>query len=424
MATRAAAPTRFDRYNQLDGLTPTPELVVSILRDADDGYLTRLDDLMTVMQERDSRLAGEIRARKNAVLGLDWHIMPAGEEARDEEIAEFVREVLNGIEDWEEDLGDLLEGVFRPLAAAELEWEIVDGRATLAGLWRVPMKRFRWTIEGLELLESPYKVHGEPVDSPELQDRLVLFSARSRSGFLPRMGILRELVKPWILKDFAVKDWSVFLEKFGIPFALGEYENPEQAEDLLEALSKFGADGFGAVPSGVQVNLVEAAKGSVDAHKQLTDWVDQQYSIAIRGHSAASESTPGRLGGDDIAAAVRGDLIRSDARAIENVVNSQIIRRLVGFNFEGADPPRYVIDTSEPVNRVQEAEIVGRLLEAGVALPAMEVYERTGYKPPEEGEDVVEPMQRGIPAVASTADREAAGILGDVVRSWSTGKRS
>jgi phage gp29-like protein len=78
---------------------------------------------------------------------------------------------------------------------------------------------------------------------------------------------------------------------------------------------------------------------------------------------------------------VRSEYIESDARALMNVINSQLIRWIVDFNF-GADTPapRFVIDTTEDDGLDQEIQVDQELVKMGVPLPLSYFYER--YKRP------------------------------------------
>ena len=62
-------------------------------------------------REKDPHLFSQLQTRKNAVTGLDFEVIPFGDEPLDKEIADFIEEQLNGIESFEDVENDLLDAI-------------------------------------------------------------------------------------------------------------------------------------------------------------------------------------------------------------------------------------------------------------------------------------------------------------------------
>jgi phage gp29-like protein len=59
------------------------------------------------MLEKDARLFALFQSRKLGVLTVEHEIVPASEESADQEIADFVRKVIEGSKEWRSHLADL-----------------------------------------------------------------------------------------------------------------------------------------------------------------------------------------------------------------------------------------------------------------------------------------------------------------------------
>ena len=96
-----------DRWSTYPSQGLTPQRLALILKEADAGDVMRQSELFEEMEEKDAHLASVLQTRKNAVLGLEWKIEPASDEAQDIKIAEFCDETLSGLKKFNEGLLDL-----------------------------------------------------------------------------------------------------------------------------------------------------------------------------------------------------------------------------------------------------------------------------------------------------------------------------
>ena len=84
---------------------------------------------------------------------------------------------------------------------------------------------------------------------------------------------------------------------------------------------------------------------------------------------------------------VRSEYAEFDAKALMAVINEQLVRPLVNFNF-GPDvqPPRWVIDTTQEEDLVEQLEVDRGLVAAGVPLSLDYFYRRYRRPAPGAGE--------------------------------------
>lgn len=134
---------------------------------------------------------------------------------------------------------------------------------------------------------------------------------------------------PVTFKKGGLKFWAVFLEKFGMPHAVGKLPRSatdRERGDLLDTLVKMVRDACAVFPDDASIELLQysGTAGSSDAYERFARYHDGQISSVLLGHSAAADSTPGRLGGEDTALEVRGDIVDNDCSMIEDSLNTLI----------------------------------------------------------------------------------------------------
>ena len=91
-----------------------------------------------------------------------------------------------------------------------------------------------------------------------------------------------------------MKDWATFIEKYGMPILLGEYDESSSEEDkgaLMEALINIGTDSAGIISRNTKVNVIDNdKKSSADIFESMARFCDEQISKAILGQTLTSDS--------------------------------------------------------------------------------------------------------------------------------------
>ena len=111
-----------DKYSDYPSNGLNPIRLAEIFREADAGDVLRQVELFEDIEEKDPHLFSQLQTRKNAVTGLDFEIIPFGDEPRDKEIADFIAEQLESIESFEEVETDLLDAIGKGFAVSEILW--------------------------------------------------------------------------------------------------------------------------------------------------------------------------------------------------------------------------------------------------------------------------------------------------------------
>ncbi len=387
-----------DKYSEYPSNGLTPVKLAEILREADNGDVLRQMELFEEMEEKDPHLFSQLQTRKNAVTGLDFEIIPFGDDPRDKEIADFVGEQLGGIEGFEDVETDLLDAIGKGFAVGEIMWGYDEGRIVVREIKARHQKRFFW-----DSLDDSFKVHTpeapEGVTLPP--NKFIVHRYKARSGHTSRAGILRVVAWMYLFKNYDLKDWVSFAEVYGLPLRLGKYQPGASEADkaaLMQALIQIGADAAGIIPDGTTIDFINTEKtSSSDLYERLARYCDEQMSKAILGQTLTSDSGGGSYAQSKTHNDVRHDLTVADCKALASTLRRDLIRPLCIFNFgEDKRIPHIRFDCEESEDLTQTAEILSTLIErTGLRVPTSYLYKKFSIPEPEVDEEVAAPRITG-----------------------------
>ena len=196
----------------------------------------------------------------------------------------------------------------------------------------------------------------------------------------------------WFKKQ-TLKFWVIFNEKFGQPTVVGKYPSGTSVVDqasLLDVVESLQTDAGVTIPQNMVIELLEARRtGTINTYKDLVDWCNDEISKIVLGETLTADEgrRTGSLALGRVHDIVRNEYIEFDAKALMAVVNEQLVRPLVRFNFgREVPPPRWVIDTSADEDLKEQLEIDRGLIAAGVPLALEDFYRRYRRPAPAEGE--------------------------------------
>ena len=313
-------------------------------------------DLRIYDQTRsDAQVQTALQQRKLALSGKEWTVTAGGKRAIDKAAADFIREQLGNIQ-FDRITEKMLSGLFWGYAVAECLWS-TDGRFIVPSDIKVKkQRRFGFAPDGtLRLLTSSNQL-GEAL--PERK-----FWAYATGGDddddLYGLGLAHYLYWPVFFKRNDIKFWLIFLEKFGMPTAVGTYPAgtlTDEKDKLLQALHAIQSDSGVRIPDTMQIELLEAARSGAADYAALYEVMNAAISKVILGHSGTTDSTAGKLGGDNMASEVRNDLIAADSDLICSSFNMTVVKWLIDWNFNGAATPLVYRNIKEEVDLKSQIE--------------------------------------------------------------------
>ncbi|NPV89808.1 MAG: DUF935 domain-containing protein [Firmicutes bacterium] len=389
-----------DKYSTYPSNGLTPVRLARIFREADAGDVLRQMELFEEMEEKDPHLFSQLQTRKNAVTGLDYEIIPFSDDEGDKEIAEFVKQEIESLENLEDALLDLLDAIGKGIAISEIIWTYDEGKVTVKDIkWR-HQKRLFW--DDRDILKITTKDFPSGLEIPE--NKFIIHRYKARSGHPSRAGVLRVVAWMYLFKNYDIKDWVSFCEVFGMPLRLGKY-NPSASEEdklaLMRALVQIGTDAAGIIPDGTEIEFKESAKTtSINVYESLARFCDEQTSKAVLGQTLTSDSGSGSYAQSKTHNEVRHDLTVADCKALAATLRRDLIRPLVLFNYgEDKRIPYLRFDCEEADDQKETVDIYEKLIcNIGLKVPTAHLYKKFSIPKPEEGEEVATPPA-GMPGM-------------------------
>ena len=386
----------------------TPSRLASILDQAEQGHLLAQFDLFEDMEEKDGHIAAELGKRRRALL-VDWSVAPPDNpSAQERAAAQVLAELLSEVPDFEDVLFDVTDAIGKGFACCEIEWHR-PGRYWLPKSvthrpqsWFTVHRGFRQELR----LRSNTVVDG--VAGEPLQPfGWVTHVHKAKSGYLERTALCRQLVWPYLFKNYSVGDLAEFLEIYGIPVRIGKYHSgASEAEKmtLMRALVGIGHNAAGIIPSGMELEFLDAASGDPKAFELMMNWCERTQSKVILGATLTSgadgQSSTNALG--NVHNEVRKDLRDSDIRQLCSTVTRDLLYPLAALN--GLAPaglrrcPVFRLDVGETEDLAAYAEALPKLVAVGLQIPVQWAQEKLGIPQPEAGQAVL-----GVAAAAGPA---------------------
>ncbi len=306
---------------------------------------------------RDDQVASTFGQRRLAVVSREWEVLPGGESAQDQAAADHLREVLEHI-GWDARTDKMLYGVYYGHAVAECLWARDGRHITMTALKVRNRRRFGFAPDGGLRLKTSRTPHGEVLPERKFWS----FETGSTDDDEPYgLGLAHWLYWPVLFKRNGLKFWLIFLEKFGMPTVTGKYPpgaTEQERRRLLEATQAVQTDSGVILPEGMMLELLEAARAGRPEYEGLYDHMDRAITKVVLGHTGGSDSTPGKLGSEDMAQDVRRELIKADADLVCDSFNRGPARWLTDWNYPGAAYPKVwrKVEDSEDLGQVAERE--------------------------------------------------------------------
>jgi phage gp29-like protein len=187
----------------------------------------------------------------------------------------------------------------------------------------------------------------------------------------------------YLFKNGGFRDWSVFLERFGMPFLLGkipsgDYRDAKLRNELMQQLMavRSGGSGVGTTETDMQM-LNGATSGSQTAYLDFCHYCDDIITLAILGQLGTSAKSTGFSNGG-AQAQVRQDILDADCALVSGVINKALIPWMCAVRGLPQDADvEFVIDSEEPEDLERRASRDLKLAQATGCKLAKEYAEKT-----------------------------------------------
>ena len=312
---------------------------------------------------RDDQVRAALTQRLARVVAMDWEVVPGGDRAEDLAAAQGLRQALDEI-DFDRITKLMLHGLFYGYSVAEVMWRDEGARVGLADIKVRDRGRFMFGRDGSLRLRSISNLNGEPMPDRKFW----VFTTGADHGDNPYgLGLAHWLYWPVYFKRGGIKSWVKFLDKYGAPTAKGVFPRgatEEEKRKLLDALRAISTDAGIIVPEGMQVELIEAARGGQAEYAGLYDRMNEAIAKVILTQTMTLESgssySQSRVHWD-----VGAQMARDDADTLMQSFNRSVAVWLCQWNFPGARPPKVWRRVVDRPSRDESAELDGKIAGLG-----------------------------------------------------------
>lgn len=324
-----------------------------------DSVLNSLGGNLLAYEEvlRDDQVMSTFQQRRLAVISTPWEIQPGGPALKDKKAAEFLTEMLNKI-GFDKIIEKMLYGTFYGYSVGECMWAYDGTNITLDSIKVRKARRFRFAPDGqIHMLTYSNMLPGE-VMPPR---KFWAFACGADNDDEPYgLGLAHWLYWPVFFKKNGIKLWLKFLDKFAQPTGVGKYPRGSQQADiskLLGALQAISTDSAIAIPEGMAIELLEAARSGTVDYSTLYDKMNQAISKVVLGQMMTSEAVGGHNKAQ-VQMSVRQDLVRADADLICDSFRRTVAAWITEWNFPGAAVPklRHIIEEPEDLKARAERD--------------------------------------------------------------------
>jgi phage gp29-like protein len=184
-------------------------------------------------------------------------------------------------------------------------------------------------------------------------------------------GSVRALAQPWLVRQFALRDWARWSERHGMPIYLAKTPaggDPKQIAAFTSAMTALGSETVVELPQGVDkqfgfdLDLLEATDAGWQGFQQLINQCDMSIVLCLMYQNLTTEMKEGSFAAARVHADIRQSALEADARALEHTLYTQVARPFAAFNF--GDPelaPRTTWDVTPVEDNLQLANIMDKI---------------------------------------------------------------
>lgn len=419
----------------------SPAQLGALLREADAGDMSAQSDLFELLEQHDLHLHAEYSARKADVSRLQWSIVaPKNASADEQALADWLTDWVGGFDADQINslIYNLADAIGKGYSAVELApWTLVDGALRPSQLNPVPGRHFQFDSQSVGVARDELRLRdGTPGGAALWPAGWIVHRVRAMSGLAGTDMLFRPVAIMSLLKRFSLSDWSEFLDGYGMPMRLGKYpagSSDDEQRRLMWGLNQLGRHGYGVVPDGMSIELVQAVQsGAGDAFASLVAYCDKTISRAVLGSTLTSSADGGTktnaLG--KVHADARHNLTVDDAQGIGGTITAQLLWPAAQLNrgwTNRARLPRFVLDTRKPADIAMYATALPALVGMGARIPLSWLHDTINVPIAADDEPMLQAPAPAAPAapVPAPATRRAplsadpAPAPADPVAAWS-----
>ncbi len=326
----------------------------------------------------DPHIRSCIQSRKAGVLSLERQIR---QDQSDNTIYKFVKYALGKL-DIQGLIRNILEAPLYGFQIFEIIWEKENGKYLPHKI--EPRQQEYFTIGNNNKIyyKSPAKTQNQ-----ELPEYKFLVAIYEQSASKPYgESLLAKCFWPATFKNGGMRFWVNYIEKFGMPSVVAQYQrgaSQEEVNKLAEVLGEMSDENVIVTPEDITIEMKETNKSSsAELFHQMIKHCNSEISKALLSQTLTTELDGGSLAAAETHFKVREEIIHSDIGLVEKILND-LIGMIVSLNFSKFSAPVFaIIRQNADMEKIWNRDI--QLLNSGKITFTKEYWiENYGFTPNE-----------------------------------------
>lgn len=324
------------------------------------------------------KIIGEIVQRK-------WEIDPASPSDRDEEVAEFVRQVLKRMgtntrqsygkemlvtsnSAFDTFIRGMCESMILGISVGEICWMRQGNYIVPSEIKIRDPRRFQFVLNEDGTISPRLMTVDAPVEGLPLPLRsMVIHRHWAYSNFMDPYGtgLGRQLYSLVEFRRTLMSFWLQYADKHTTPTAVGKFSlgtPDDEVASLFSALQRLGQETAIVIPNEMEIDWLES-QGRAEVYEKLIEYVDQQISFVLNGENTVGQET-GNVGSyarDQVSDSLRMRKAKTFSEELDETINATLIRWIVELNYPGVAVPRLRRNFDDLEQREDPVKIVQML---------------------------------------------------------------
>lgn len=292
---------------------------------------------------RDDRMSVSLSKRFDGLLGSAQEFEPANETAKAIKIADDLK-----AQGWKifptDQLYETLRwgrGIGVSLAQNVYEKRRDRGYSERIQVWHPQFLYWDWTARLYYVVtQNRGNVYIEP-DDPEW---FLYTPYGMQLGW--QKSLVRALFMPWLIRQFALRDWARFSEVHGKPMRKAKFPSsatPQEKDDFFQALAYISSELVIRLPNSkdpdanYDVELLEAKSETWEGIKELKKDMDDCIAITINGNNLTTDQKSGSLAATKQHAQQQSIFVKADGESLSQALHNGPIRYWAAWNYPNGE---------------------------------------------------------------------------------------
>ncbi|WP_056036590.1 DUF935 family protein [Loktanella sp. 3ANDIMAR09] len=354
--------------------------------------------------ERDPHAFAVLTKRKAQLVAREWIVKPGGEAAIDIQAAEFIEDVLAGI-DFDDVCKSLLDATLKGFAVGEAVYR-KDGRhKTLDRIVSLEQRRFVFDLNWKPRLVTTFQMMGERL--PERKFIVHRFGVKGNNPY--GIGLGAKLFWPVQFKRQGLAFWMRYMERFASPIPVGKHvqgAGAAEVDRLMNTLSAISGSSSITIPLGTELDTFESQRSGSGDYDSFAKFQNSEISKAVLGETLTTEmGDVGARAASETHASILDVLVDGDADLLSGTLNGSVIRWLVDANYPGAALPT-VWRPRMSNEMAEEAVLEKRAVRRTAEFAALDAARASGFEPADPEGMAAEILGGPVRAVATDTEAQ------------------